>query len=84
MVPLDWTAVGPQSTVHKNLEYHRVCPSSEIGTPPPPLPQASVPTHGTKGAGGGGTHPPACEGVEIPIRTTGDKALHSVHSVGRT
>ncbi len=39
-------------------------PSLELG-PPPPLPQASVLTHGTVG-GGGGTHSPACEGVGCP------------------
>jgi hypothetical protein len=35
--------------VHKYLEYHSVCPLVRIGTPPPPLPQASVSPLGTKG-----------------------------------
>jgi hypothetical protein len=39
------------------VEYHRVCPLVRIWTPPPPLPQASVPP-GSKG--GRGTHALAC------------------------
>ncbi len=50
-------------------------PSSELG-PPPPLPQVSV-LPGIKGGtlvcGGGGGG--------VPIRTTGEKALHSVYFV---
>ncbi len=29
--------------VHKYIEYHNVCPLVGIRTPPPPLPQVSVP-----------------------------------------
>ncbi len=48
-----------------------VCPLVGIGTPPPPLPQASVPPR-TTGRGRGGTHSPACEGGGgVPIRTRG-------------
>jgi hypothetical protein len=35
--------------VHIYLEYHSVCPLVRIGTPPLPLPRASVSTPGTKG-----------------------------------
>jgi hypothetical protein len=45
--------------VHKYLEYHSFCPLFLFGTPPSPLPQASVPPLNPKG----GTHSPACEGV---------------------
>jgi hypothetical protein len=73
--------------VHIYLEYHSVCPLVRIGTrPPTPLPQASVyhllvhhwcvPHPGTKGGDN------RLRGGGVPIRTTGEKALHSVYSVG--
>jgi hypothetical protein len=46
------------------LEYHSVCPLVRIGTPPPPLPQASVSSPEPKGEEG--THSPAGEGVGVP------------------
>ncbi len=49
------------------IEYRSVCHVVGNGTPPPPLPQASVPPNGTKGGGGGG------EGGGVPIPTTGKK-----------
>ncbi len=57
--------VDPQST-GIYLEYHSVCPLFRIGTPPPPLPQASVPPPPPtepKGAGSQGTHSLASEGA---------------------
>jgi hypothetical protein len=58
-----------------------VCPRVGIGTPPPPLPHASVPLPpGTKE--GGGTQSPAGEGVgESQFQRPGVKAWHSVYSV---
>ncbi len=57
------------------LEYHCVCPFVRIGSPPPPLPQANVylppPPPGTKWGEGGISR----------LRTTGEKAWHSVYSV---
>ncbi len=45
-------------------EYHSVCPLVGIGTPPTPLPQASVPLHLNERLwGGGGAHTPAGEGL---------------------
>ncbi len=34
--------VKPTKFLYVYLEYHSVCPLVRIGTPPPPLPQASV------------------------------------------
>ncbi len=51
----------PELTItHKvlSVEHHSVCPLVGIGSPPTPLPQASVPSPRTKGWGGG-THSPA-------------------------
>jgi len=53
--------------IHIYIEYRSVCPVVGIGTPPPPLPQASVPPNGTKGGRGGG------DGGGVPIPTTGKK-----------
>ncbi len=39
--------------VHIYLEYHGVCLLVGIGTPPYPLPQASVPSPRNQGGGGG-------------------------------
>ncbi len=36
--------ITPQHKVRTYKEYHSVCPSSELGLPPTPHPQASVPT----------------------------------------
>ncbi len=52
------------SSVHKVLiytEHHSVCPLVGIGTPPTPLPQASVPS--PPEPKGGGAHSPAAKGV---------------------
>jgi hypothetical protein len=50
----------------------------------PPLPFACVPPppHGTKG--GGGQHSLVGEGAGELIRTTGEKAWHSVYRVGES
>ncbi len=59
------------------LEYHSVCPLVRTGIPHPLFPQRVCPPWNQ-----GGKHSPAGEGVgEVPIRTTGEKAWHSVYSV---
>jgi hypothetical protein len=50
--------------------------SSELG---PLHPQTSVSPRNQRG---GGTHSPGGEGVGVPIWTTGEKALYSLHSLG--
>ena len=45
--------------------------SSELGPPTPSPPSECVPHPEPKG---GGTHSPAGEGAEVPIRTAGEKA----------
>jgi hypothetical protein len=57
------TAAGdPQHKVLTFTEHHSVCPLVGIGTPPTPLPQASVPPPPDQRVGGG-AHPPAPKGV---------------------
>jgi hypothetical protein len=52
--------------VHIYLEYYSVYPLVRIGTPPTPLPQASVPSRNQRGVH---TQSPACKGVgESPFR----------------
>jgi hypothetical protein len=59
-------------------EYHKVCPLVGIGTPPPPLPQASVPP-GSK-RGGGDIHSPAGVGVKSQFERL-EKKFSTVYSV---
>jgi hypothetical protein len=66
--------------VHIYLEYRRVCPLVGIGTPHPLSYKRMCPPPEPKK---GGTHSPADEGVGVTIRTTGEKAYHSVYSVPR-
>ncbi len=47
-------SVIPSHKIHIYLEYQSVCPLVRIGTPQPPLPQASV-YPPEPGGGGGGT-----------------------------
>jgi hypothetical protein len=47
--------------MHIYKEYHSICPFVEIGTPPPLLPQASVPL--PPEPKGGGAQLPAGEGM---------------------
>jgi hypothetical protein len=58
--------IGRQRENHKvliYLEHHSVCPLVGIGTPPTPLPQASVPSPPPPGPKSGGEHSPAAKGV---------------------
>jgi hypothetical protein len=50
-----------QHKVRRYIEHHSVCPFVGIGTPPTPLPQASVPS--PPPAKGWGAHTPAAKGV---------------------
>ncbi len=61
-------------------EYHSVCPLVLIGTPLPSLPQASVAPSPSRNQR---RDTLACgwRGGEVPIRTTGEKAYHSLSSV---
>jgi hypothetical protein len=64
------------------IENQSVCPFVRIDSPPPPLPQASEsappPPWNQRG---GGQHSLAGEGRGEPIRTTGEKAWHSIYSM---
>ncbi len=53
----------PFSTKYFCIEHHSVCPLFGIGTPPTPLPQASVPSPPPGPKGGGVAHSPAVKGV---------------------
>ncbi len=57
--------------------YQGLCPFVRIGSPAPPQASVSLPPR-TEGEG---QHSLAGEGVGDPIRTTGEKAWHSVYSV---
>jgi hypothetical protein len=65
--------------VHVYLEYQSVCPLVRVGTLHPLSYKRVCPPQNQKG----GTHSPADEGVGVPIRTTGEKAYHSVYYVPR-
>jgi hypothetical protein len=69
-----WVAATTYSYI---LEYHSVCPLVRIGTPPPPLPQASVSPRNQRE----GHTPPAGEGVGVPIRTTGENACSTLSTL---
>ncbi len=58
--------------MHINPEYRSVCPLVRIGPLTPSPPTECVPHPEPKG---GGTHSPAGEGAEVPIRATGEKSL---------
>ncbi len=81
----------PDSCTHKShiyLEYHNVCPLVGIGTPPHPLPQASV-SLPQEPKGGGGTHSPAGEEVgeskfRRPEKSLALRLLYRLHKSKRT
>jgi hypothetical protein len=68
---------------YRYLEYHSVCPVVGIGTPPPPLPQASVHPLPPEPKGGNALAYGRGGGV-VPIRTGGEKVYRLfLHPTGR-
>ncbi len=62
------------------LEYQSVRPFVQIGSPPHPFSRKRVCSHHLEPKGGGNTRL-RVRGREEPIRTTGEKAWHSVYFV---
>jgi hypothetical protein len=78
LLPLATT--GPNHKVLIYIEHHSVCPLVGIGTPPTPLPQASVPP--PPGPKAGGAHAPVAMGVRKSQFRPQEKKLSTLPTLG--